>query len=123
MRKQRNTKKEGLLHFMMYQSKGKYIAFCIDLALIREGKDPLKLKNRIERIAFKYVDNVIKNNLNDNLLNQTLPKEYINMYNSSSKDIEKFKQVKKVNNSKLEAPQAIEWDNKLPIWERSPVLA
>jgi hypothetical protein len=111
MRQPRNTKRSTNLRFMMYGTKSGYTAVCLDLALIREGKDPLKLKNRIERVAYNYFINVVKHNLDDNLLNQTLPEEYMTKYKDCSEAIRNFTEKKNISDTSHEAPRAIEWGN------------
>ena len=66
---------------MVYPSgKGKYTSVCLELALIREGSDPLKLRKRITLLAEKYFQSVVSNNLDDSLLNQKLPGKYLKKY-------------------------------------------
>jgi len=69
------------LRFMIYESKPRlYTAVCLELGLVREGDDPLKLRARISGLARKYLESVIKNNLDDRLLNQDLPAKYEKRY-------------------------------------------
>jgi len=75
----RNTKRRSIFQFLMISSpvkKGWYAAFCFELALIREGKDPFQLRGQISKLAFNYYRSVIECNLSDDLLNQTLPNKY-----------------------------------------------
>ena len=75
----KNTKQKSTFQFLIIPSKTKkgwYGAFCFELGLIREGKDPLVLRNQISKLAFNYYRSVIENNLSDDLLNQSLPQKY-----------------------------------------------
>jgi len=75
----KNTKQKSTFQFLLVPSKTKknwYSAFCFELGLIREGRDPLELKRQISKLAFNYYRSVIDNNLSDDLLNQELPKKY-----------------------------------------------
>lgn len=78
----KNNKKKWLLRFMVYpaQRKGWYTAVCLDLAIIREGKDAFKLYQQINKLAMRYVDLVISGDLENNLLNQKLPNQYIKKF-------------------------------------------
>ena len=71
---------------MMYRSGKRYVAFCIELALIREGDNPIELFNRMNKIAKTYVNNVLKNKLGDDLLNQELPGSYMKLYEVFNKE-------------------------------------
>ena len=110
---------------MCPNSEGGYKAFCPDLALIREGKDPLKLKNHIERVARSYVRNVLEQNLSGDLLNQSLPDEYMAMYHECLKAVEKYEEKEELRNLSQEAPRAMEWASR-PIpasWGRDLAIA
>ena len=74
----KNTKRESILTLVITPSekKGWYTAFCFELGLIREGKDVLKLKERISKLVLNYYKSVVQHNLSDNLLNQKLPRRY-----------------------------------------------
>lgn len=107
LNKRKNTKNNWVLHFMIYRSakrSGWYKVVCLELALVREDKDPFKLINQINKLALHYVDSVKKNNLDDDLLNQELPKKYIDKY-------------KKIE----ERARRKEWENALRclFWENS----
>ncbi|GEM_PF-2032252 len=78
----KNNKKSWLLRFMVYpaQRKGWYTAVCLDLAIIREGKDAFKLYQQINKLAMQYVASVISGDLENKLLNQKLPHQYIKKF-------------------------------------------
>jgi len=78
----KNSKKDWLIHFMIYPSKKKgwYTAVCLELSLIREGNDFFKLRQQINKLAARYIDSIQKNGLDDKLLNQKLPKQYVERF-------------------------------------------
>ena len=105
----RNTKQKANLRFMIYPyGKGKFVAVCLELGLIREGIDPLKLQSRITSLSRKYLENIVKNNLSDKLLNQTLPKKYLKKYEDIVKALESYKNWKKWQ----KAFEALVWNQK-----------
>ena len=92
----RNTKKKVGLRFMIFPSnKGLYTAVCFELGLVREGKNPLKLKWRIESLAKKYIKSIRDNNLSEDLLNQSLPAKYEKKYQAVVKAHEEQENYKK----------------------------
>ena len=92
----KNTKKAGALHFMIYPAgKGRFTAICFELGLIREGDNPLKLRSRITSLARKYVESIRKNNLSDDLLNQTVPKKYLIKYKEHTKAMKEYENLQK----------------------------
>lgn len=85
----KNTKKKGTLHFMLYPSstrKSWYVASCLELGLVREGKDAFKLANQVTKLSRRYVASVIKHDLDDELLNQGLPTKYLKKHKSSAEE-------------------------------------
>lgn len=75
----RNTKEQAILRFAIIpaKKKGIYTALCFELGLVMEGNNIFKLKERIEKAAREYFHVVAKDNeLNDDLLNQSLPKKH-----------------------------------------------
>lgn len=82
----RNTKKRATIRFMLYPSgKGKYTAVCLDLGIVRQGSDPLRLQKRMVVLAERYIKNIVKHKLDDALLNQTLPTKYVKKYEQIAK--------------------------------------
>ena len=82
----RNTKKKGTFRMVVLPSSNsgfKYVAACIDFAIVRESDNVLELVNEVRNASINYLNNVCKNNLSDKLLNQTLPKKYINAYDKA----------------------------------------
>lgn len=71
-----NSYKKGKLTFIAYPTEDKtYVVACVELCLLREGKDLESQKLKILGDAKKYLINVCKNKLGEHLLNQSLPKE------------------------------------------------
>ena len=90
----KNTKKQSIFQFLIIPSltkKGWYTALCFELGLMREGKDFMKLKMQISKLAFNYYRSVVENNLSDKLLNQSLPRKYIILLKRIKEEIEKEK--------------------------------
>lgn len=99
----RNTKKKGRFRMVAlpsFDSKFKYVVACIDFAIVREGNDVMELITEVRNASISYLENVCKNDLSDKLLNQTLPKKYVNAY-------EKANEVNKPIIIKKKASQAI----------------
>ena len=72
-----NTKKRGLLRFIVFQEKDKdYKAVCLDLNIIEYGKDPDKLIDSIVEAAHSLINGVIKNKLPDKVLNNPASLKY-----------------------------------------------
>ncbi|OGD67555.1 hypothetical protein A3F08_00815 [Candidatus Berkelbacteria bacterium RIFCSPHIGHO2_12_FULL_36_9] len=73
-----NTKTRGQLRFVIYKRlKDKYFTgVCLDLDIVEQDEDPVKLKKSLEEAAQGYLETVAKNNLNDQLLNKQAPKKY-----------------------------------------------
>lgn len=81
---------------MIYPSgKGRFTAVCLELALIREGKDFQKLYKQINILAAKYIENIVKNKLSDDLLNQKLPKKYERKFEEIKKAQDDYENWKK----------------------------
>ncbi|MEK7541889.1 MAG: hypothetical protein AAB533_03515 [Patescibacteria group bacterium] len=76
----KNTKERGLLEFLVYPERGKYVGVCLTLDIIEEGRDPAKLLKSIQEAATSHVLFVIKKNLGDELLNRPAPEEYWERY-------------------------------------------
>ena len=76
MKKVKNTYEKGILTFFSYPSlEGTYVTACEELCLVREGKDLELMKLKILADAKRYLNNVCKNKLATDLLNQSLPEE------------------------------------------------
>ena len=79
----KNTKKEGVLRFLIYfePKDSEFIGICMDLGIIKTGKNPVLVEQDVTEAAMGYVETVCKENLSDKLLNQKPPKEYIEVFN------------------------------------------
>jgi len=74
----RNTKKQGLLRFLIYKrSKDKlFTGICLDLDIVEQSENPEKLRKSLEKAAQGYIEAVIKKDLDGELLNKPAPKKY-----------------------------------------------
>jgi len=116
----RNTKKKGKFRMVALpssDSKFKYAVACIDFAIVREGNDVMKLVNEVRNASINYLENVCKNDLSDKLLNQTLPKKYINAY-EKAEVAKKPIVIKKKTSKAIKSPIGIA---DLRSWGRSRV--
>lgn len=94
--RRKNTKKEGMLEFLLYCDKNSYVAVCLTLNIVEEGKNPKKLIESVTEAAKGHVMLVIKKNLSDELLNRPAPTKYWNKY---------FNALEKLKKSKIEKSQ------------------
>lgn len=85
MTRPKNTKKEGLIEFVIFEEKGRYVGVCLTFDIIEEGTDFLQLKGSLEKAALLHLDCVIDKNLSDDLLNRHAPAEYWKIYDDSIK--------------------------------------
>lgn len=74
-----NTRKSGLLHFLLYKKKNEYVAVCLNFDLVEYGQNPEKLKNSIYEAAASYLKAVRKKKLSDEYLNLPVKKKYLNI--------------------------------------------
>jgi predicted RNase H-like HicB family nuclease len=75
-----NTKKRGLLRFIVFPEKdGDFCGVCLDLDLIEYGKDPEKLMESIQEAAMSMVKGIIEHNLSDEDLNRPASLKYWKM--------------------------------------------
>ncbi len=91
----KNTKKSGVLRFFIYFDKKKkeFVGVCLELGIITCGENPYFVEKDLLESARGYVATICKKNLTDQLLNQSPPKEYIEIFEkflriSSGKAIE-----------------------------------
>jgi DNA-binding HxlR family transcriptional regulator len=94
-----NTKEKGIMEFIFYKEKGKYIGVCLSFDIVEEGKDLTNLIESVEDVAKLHLRTVTKNNLSDDLLNRYAPEEYWNKYFAALKALER----QKVEEKKVEA--------------------
>lgn len=76
----KNTKNKGVVRFFIYKEGAKYVGVCLDFDIIEEGKDVGKLKRSLLEAAQGHVGTVIKEGMNDKLLNRRAPKKYWKKY-------------------------------------------
>jgi hypothetical protein len=74
----KNTKRQGQFRFLIYKKSGNkyYTGVCLDLDIVEENEDPIKLRKNLEEAAQGYLEAVCKKGLNEELLEQKAPKEY-----------------------------------------------
>lgn len=71
-----NTKKSGVLHFLIYKEENDYVGVCLNLDIVEYGRDPELLTESIEEAARSHIGAVIKHNLSDDLLNKPAEAKY-----------------------------------------------
>ncbi len=73
-----NTKQKGVIKFLIYRGDGDsmYTAVCLTFDIVEHGKDLEELKKSIEEAARTHLESVIKNKLDDSLLNRSAPQKY-----------------------------------------------
>lgn len=72
-----NTKKSGIARIIIYSTKNKYTAVCLDLDIIEEADSYKEVKDQIMEAVEGYITNVCKNNLDNTLLNRPADKKYV----------------------------------------------
>ena len=79
-----NTKEKGILRFLVYfdPKDNEFIGVCMDLGIIKTGKNPINVEKDVTEAAMGYVETICKEKLSDKLLNQKPPKEYIEIFNN-----------------------------------------
>jgi hypothetical protein len=74
----KNTKEQAQFRFIMYkrpQNKN-FVGICLDLDIVEEDEDPVRLRKSLEEAAQGYLEAVWKNDLNAELLNKQIPLKY-----------------------------------------------
>lgn len=73
-----NTKKSGVIKFLIYREKGDsmYTAVCLTFDIVEHGNNIDELKESIQEAAKLHLESIVKNNLNDKLLNRSAPQQY-----------------------------------------------
>jgi predicted RNase H-like HicB family nuclease len=95
----KNTKKRGVVEFLFYPEKGRYIGVCLTFDIIEEGKDLNKLRASLEEAARLHLETVTKEGLSEDLLNRYAPLKYWNKYFEIQKEYVRNRAEKAVNNS------------------------
>jgi len=90
-----NTKKRGMVEFLFYKEKNRYIGVCLTFDIVEEGKDLKKLRQSLEESARLHLKVVIKKNLSEDLLNRYAPEKYWRKYFKFQELIEKQKSKKR----------------------------
>lgn len=76
----KNTKKQGVIEFLVYQQKETFVGVCLTFDIIEEGNNAKKLMESIQEAARGHLQTVREKNLSDDLLNRYAPKEYWDIY-------------------------------------------
>lgn len=76
----KNTKKRCVVRFFVYKKGKNYVGVCLDLDIIEEKKDARELKKSLLEAAQGYVKSVIKEKMDDKLLNRPAPASYWKKY-------------------------------------------
>jgi len=75
-----NKKGQGIARILIYPSRNKYIGVCLDFDLVEEADSKEEVLNQIKEATRGYILNVLKNNLDDSLLNRPAPENYWRIY-------------------------------------------
>ena len=86
-----NTKERGIMEFIYYGEKDKYIGVCLTFDIVEEGKDLNSLRQSVEDAAKLHLRTVMQKNLSDDLLNRYAPEQYWKRYFEALKALEKQK--------------------------------
>lgn len=82
-----NTKKSGEVRFIVFREKGKrlWTGVCLDFGILVENADRKILVQELVVGAKGYLENVVKNGLSDELLNNQAPAEYFELVENFTK--------------------------------------
>lgn len=98
-----NTKKKGILYFIITKEDEDYVAACLNLNIVEYGKSPEELKKSIEEAAFSHLEAVREHKLPDEYLNILAPKKYWVIYRKGleiAQTIEKQLETKEVRRTR-----------------------
>jgi hypothetical protein len=106
----KNTKRKGKFTIFTYQYReNHFIGVCLEFDLITEGETAIEAIKNIFSASINYLRTIIKNDLNDKLLNLTPEQKYLREYTrllkGRAKKIEKIERPEKKKKEKL-----IPWD-------------
>lgn len=76
----KNTKGKGLVEFLVYKERGKFIGVCLTFDIVEEGSNPKEVMSSIIKAATLHLKTVVSKNLSDELLNRYAPGEYWEKY-------------------------------------------
>lgn len=71
-----NTKKQGVLQFLVFKEKEDFVGVCLNLNIIEYGNNPEKLMKSIVEAAQSLIEGVKSKKLPDDCLNQPAPLKY-----------------------------------------------
>ncbi len=90
-----NTKKSGIARVMIYKTDKIFRAVCLDFDLIEEADSYDEVEEQIRESVEGYVENICKNDLDDELLNRQAPLKYWKRYRAHLRSMEKERPEKK----------------------------
>ena len=93
-----NTKTQGLYEFFVYPEQGRFVGVCLTLDIVEEGNNLHDVFNSLIKAAHGHVETVIKNGLNDSLLNRPAPKLYWKKLQEFKKQKQLAEENQKENN-------------------------
>ena len=85
----KNTKDKGVIEYLVYTEKDKFIAVCLTFDIVEEGDNREKVMQSIFDAAHVHLQAVIKHNLSDKLLNRYAPQKYWKKYFGFQQEIKK----------------------------------
>ncbi|MDP3772524.1 MAG: hypothetical protein Q8Q94_04110 [bacterium] len=85
----KNTKDKGVVEYLIYKEKDKFIGVCLTFDIIEEGDNREKVMQDIFDAAQVHLQTVIRHNLPDELLNRYAPQKYWKKYFDFQQEIKK----------------------------------
>lgn len=76
----RNTKEKGLVEFLVYKERDKFVGVCLTFDIVEEGSNPKEVMRSITEASALHLKTVVSKNLPDELLNRYAPNEYWEKY-------------------------------------------
>jgi len=90
----KNTKKKGLIEYIVYEeSPKKFVGVCLTFDIVEEGTDPTALMAQIREAAGLHLETVRKHDYSDDLLNRHAPEEYWDKYFQAVNEMKKREPV------------------------------
>lgn len=86
-----NTKQNGFMRMVFFREEGLVYGVCLDFDIVVHGADLAQVQKDLIQISTDYIKTVVKNNLEDSLLNRHAPKEYWDKYEAIEKESHNYK--------------------------------
>lgn len=90
-----NTHKSGRMTFFAFKEKDSFIGVCLEFDLVVKADSLKEAIEHIEDLASGWLENVMKNNLPEELLNKPAPNEYWEKYKKYLADSQRRAELKK----------------------------